>query len=158
MNYYEEVVDGETLLRYPPSPQHELICERLHAWVDASLTSITTTRLLEIRAPIELRPGTIVRPDLTLITATTGKAWLIAEVVDSDDHRADTVVKKNLYEEIRLPRLWMVDPRYDNVEVYHGSPYGMALRHILAGRERLTESLIPQLDVIIRDLFADPVG
>lgn len=157
MNYYEEVVDGETLLRYPPSPRHELICERLHAWVDASLAGITTTRLLEIRAPIELRPGTIVRPDLTLITATTGKAWLIAEVVDSDDHRADTVVKKNLYEEIRLPRLWMVDPRYDNVEVYHGSPYGMALRHILAGRERLTESLIPQLDVIIRDLFADPV-
>lgn len=155
MNYYEEVVDGETLLRYPPGPRHELICERLHALVAEALAGVATCRLLDLRAPIELRPGTIVRPDLTLITAATGKAWLIAEVVDSEDHRADTVVKKNLYEETRLPRLWMVDPRYDNVEVYHGSPYGMALRCILAGRERLTEALLPRLGVTIRDLFAD---
>ncbi|MCX8156948.1 MAG: Uma2 family endonuclease [Verrucomicrobiae bacterium] len=155
MNYYEEVVDGETLLRYPPGPRHELICERLHALVAEALEGVTTSRLLEVRAPIELRPGTIVRPDITLVTSATGKAWLIAEVVDSDDHRADTVVKKNVYEEARLPRLWMVDPRYDNVEVYHGSPYGMALRHILAGRERLTEALLPKLGITIRDLFAD---
>ncbi|WCJ59743.1 Uma2 family endonuclease [Fontisphaera persica] len=155
MNYYEEVVDGETLLRYPPGPRHELICERLHALVADALVGVTTSRLLEVRAPIELRPGTIVRPDITLIATATGKAWLIAEVVDSEDHRADTVVKKSLYEETRLPRLWMVDPRYDNVEVYHGSPYGMALRGILAGRERLTEALLPKLGVTIRDLFAD---
>jgi hypothetical protein len=155
MNYYEEVVDGETLLRYPPGPRHELICERLHGLVADALVGVTTSRLLEVRAPIELRPGTIVRPDITLIATATGKAWLIAEVVDSEDHRADTVVKKSLYEETRLPRLWMVDPRYDNVEVYHGSPYGMALRGILAGRERLTEALLPKLGVTIRDLFAD---
>lgn len=155
MNYYEEVVDGETLFRFPPGRRHEIICVRLHELLAVALAGVATSRLLEIRAPVELRPGTIVRPDLTIIATATKKAWLIAEVVDSEDHRADTVVKKNVYEETRLPRLWMVDPRYDNVEVYHGSPYGMALRCILAGRERLTETLLPKLEVTIRDLFAD---
>ena len=35
----------------------------------------------------------------------------------------------------------MVDPRYDNVEVYHGTQYGLTLKRVLAVRELLTESL-----------------
>ena len=63
-------------------------------------------------------------------------------------------MKKQLYEEIRLPRLWMVDPRYDNVEVYHSLEYGLALKGILAGRDVLTEKLLPEFQYIIADLFA----
>ena len=79
---------------------------------------------------------------------------LIAEVVDTVDHHADTVMKKAVYEDVRLPRLWMVDPRYDNVEVYHGSPYGLALQRILANRDLLTETLLPELSLGMVDLFA----
>lgn len=48
----------------------------------------------------------------------------------------------------------MIDPRYDNVEVYHGSEYGLMLKGILAGRESLTEKLIPEFQIIIATLFA----
>ena len=58
----------------------------------------------------------VVRPDLALVTAATGKAWLVAEIIDSADHRPDTVLKKAIYEDFKVPRVWMVDPRYDNVE------------------------------------------
>ena len=68
------------------------------------------------------------------MTVATGKLWLAAEIVNSEDHRADTFIKKQIYEEIRLPRLWMIDPRYDNVEVYHSGEYGLVLKSILAGR------------------------
>ena len=27
-------------------------------------------------------------------------------------------MKKQIYEDLNLPRLWMIDPRYNNVEVY----------------------------------------
>jgi Uma2 family endonuclease len=90
-----------------------------------------------------------------LLTAATSKPWLVAEVIDSHDHRTDTVVKKSIYEELRLPRLWMVDPRYDNVEIYHASAYGLALKHILAGRDLLTEKLLPGFEISLAELFSE---
>ena len=69
------------------------------------------------------------------------------------DHHPDTVVKKHLYEESRLPRLWMIDPRYDNLEIYHASKHGLILKSILAGREVLTEKLLPDLHLTVRELF-----
>jgi len=94
-----------------------------------------------------------VRPDLALVTKANGKLWLAAEIVSSDDHRTDTVIKKQIYEEVKLPRLWMIDPRYDNVEVYHASEYGMLLKAMLAGREILSEKLLPEFELSIEALF-----
>lgn len=150
---YEEIIDGETLLRLPPGARHEQICSRLHARVSASLVSVATTRLLERRSAVQLKAGTLVRPDLALLTVATGKPWLVTEIISSDDHRTDTVVKKQIYEDLNVPRLWMIDPRYDNVEVYHGSQYGLMLKGILAGREVLTEQLLPAFNLAIAELF-----
>ena len=50
----------------------------------------------------------------------------------------------------------MVDLRYDNVEVYHATEYGLKLVHILAGREALVERLLPYLRLGVRELFAPP--
>jgi Uma2 family endonuclease len=150
---YEEIVEGETLLRLPPGARHEAICSKLHGLVAAAVNTVPTTRLLERRSSVQLSSGTEVRPDLALVAAATGKIWLAAEVISSDDHRTDTVMKKQIYEELNIPRLWMIDPRYDNVEVYHGTQYGLMLKGILAGRETLTEQLLPALQVTITELF-----
>lgn len=152
---YEEILRGESLWRHPPGSRHEIIAERLHSFVSVCAATGLTTRLLPPRSVVQICPGTLLRPDLALVTAATGKAWLIAEVVDNVDHHADTVVKKAVYEDVRLPRLWMVDPRYDNVEVYHGSPYGLALHRILSNRELLTEALLPGLSLGMVELFGD---
>jgi len=151
---YEEIIEGETFLRLPPGARHEKICAILHARVAAALASISASRLLAPRSIVQLGPGTMLRPDLALLTAATGKLWLAAEIVSSDDHRMDTVVKKTLYEQINLPRLWMIDPRYDNMEIYHGTPYGLALKKILAGREIVTEALLPEFQLTVAELFA----
>jgi Uma2 family endonuclease len=150
---YEEILEGETLVRSAPGPRHETICQRLHERVTASLQNNVATKILAARSIIQISPGTMVRPDLALVTAATGKAWLVAEIVDSRDHRADTVLKKQIYEDLNLPRLWMIDPRYDNVEIYHGTPHGLALQKILAGRELVRESLLPQLALTVNELF-----
>lgn len=152
---YAELLDGATLVRRPPGERHELICARLHKWVHAGMANLASTRLLAPRSAVTLSPQTSLRPDLALITTATGKLWLAAEVVSSDDHRTDTVLKKQLYEEARLPRLWMIDPRYDNVEVYHGTPYGLSLKGILGTRETLTEPLLPEFELSIAELFAN---
>jgi Uma2 family endonuclease len=151
---YEEILDGAVLARLAPGPRHELICSRLHAVIKASVSNMPSTRLLEPRAQISVSNNTSLRPDLALVTAANGKLWLAAEIVSSNDHRADTVVKKQIYEDIKVPRLWMIDPRYDNVEVYYASEYGLKLKGILAGRELLTESLLPEFQLAVADLFS----
>jgi Uma2 family endonuclease len=155
---YEEILHGESLLRSPPDPRHELICRRLHRQVASVVGQLSSTRLLEPRSVVRLSPGTLVRPDLALMTTATGKVWLVAEIIDAQDHHADTVLKKQLYEDINLPRLWMLDPRYDNVEIYHGGPYGLALNRMLAHLETLDEPLLPGLRTTVQALFSSELS
>ena len=152
---YEEIIHGESIFRPPPGARHERICLRLHSLLAASLLQMTATRLLSARSIVQLTTGTLLRPDLSLVTTATGKAWLFAEIINSEDHRADTVIKKSLYEELNVPRLWMIDARYDNLEIYHGTPHGLALKGILAGRERMDERLLPDLTFPVAELFVD---
>ena len=150
---YEEIIEGVALHRSPPPPRHEAICDRLHAQVASSLAGNAAARLLAPRSLVQVSAGSLLRPDLALVTAATGKLWLVAEIVSSVDHRWDTVTKKQLYEDQKIPRLWMIDPRYDNVEIYHGSQYGLALKQILANREMLVESALPNFRIAMMDLF-----
>ena len=46
--------------------------------------------------------------------------------------------------------------RYDNIEVYHGSPYGLMLKAMLAGSEILAEDLLPEFQLTVADLFKMP--
>lgn len=151
---YEEIIHGETLVRSAPGTRHEKICSFLHARIADGLAPNSPARLLSPRSLVQLSAGVMLRPDLAVVTAATGKIWLAVEIVDSHDHRPDTVLKKGLYEQFSLPRLWMVDPRYDNVELYHGTTYGLALKGILAGRESLQEPLLPAFNLTVNELFA----
>lgn len=152
---YEEILDGGSIIRPAPGERHELVCRRLHDLITASVANLTGARLLPPRTRVQLAHHTLVCPDLALVTTATGKLWLAAEIVSREDHRVDTVIKKEIYETTRLPRLWMVDPRYDNVEVYHATQYGLVLQGILAGTETLAEKLLPEFQLTIAELFAD---
>ena len=120
----------------------------------AGMGGLACAQLLPPRTQIQVNRTTTICPDLALVLTATGKLFLAVEIVDRDDHRTDTVVKKEIYEHARVPRLWMVDPRYDNVEIYHSFEFGLQLKGILAGSEILAEKLIPQFQVTVTDLFA----
>jgi Uma2 family endonuclease len=151
---FQEILDGRVWHRPPPGRRHEDILARLHRTVDRCLGPASPARLLPPRTTISFSPRLLLCPDLALVTAAHGKLWLAAEVIDANDHRPDTVHKKNLYEEMGLPRLWMVDPRYDHIEVYHGGPHGLALQGMLVGRQVLSEKLLPGLHLVVAELFA----
>jgi Uma2 family endonuclease len=151
---YEEILDGATLPRSAPGDRHEQICARLHRELAACVNGLASTQLLPPRAQVQVSRTTTLCPDLALVTAASGRLFLAVEIVSRDDHHADTVVKKELYEKIRVPRLWMVDPRYDNVEIYHSFEFGLQLKGILAGSEVLSDKLIPQFQMAVARLFA----
>jgi len=151
---YDEMLNGGTLPRSAPGDLHEKICARLHQEMAASVAGLATARLLPPRSEVQLSRTTRLCPDLALVAAATGKLFLAVEVISREDHRADTVIKKEIYEQHRVPRLWMVDPRYDNVEVYHGMEFGLKLNGIFAGREVLSEKLVPQFRMTVAEIFA----
>ncbi len=151
---YEEILDGATLPRSAPGDRHEKICERLHRELAAGVAGLTGTQLLAPRTKVQITRTTAICPDLALVMAATGRLFLAVEIISRDDHHADTVVKKEIYEHIRVPRLWMVDPRYDNVEIYHSLEWGLVLKGILAGGEVLSEKLVPQFQLTVAELFA----
>ena len=153
---YEEILGGIPHGRPAPGARHEVICQRLHQIVHASVANLRSTRLLPPRSAVEISRHDKVCPDLALVAAATGKLWLAAEIVSTEDHRTDTVVKKQIYEEVKIPRLWMIDPRYDNVEVYHSNEYGLILKGILAAHEVLAEKLLPEFQLTIAELFHTP--
>jgi Uma2 family endonuclease len=153
---YEELIGGEWLLRLPPRPSHEAILDRLHAAVGRCLATLRSSTLLPPRSQVSLGDQNRFRPDLSLVATATGKLWLAVEIINQEDHHADTVLKKTVYEELRLPRLWIVDPRYENVEVYHGTPHGLALRETLMVKETLAEPLLPGFAIPVTDLFSSP--
>ena len=113
----EELISGEPHLRPAPAAPHELLCNRLHAWVRAALPLNSALCLPPRRTPFALCTGDRVCPDLALTHADDGRLYLAVEVLQPGDHHCDTVVKKELYLEQLLPRLWIVDSRYHNVEV-----------------------------------------
>src|SRR5687768_6335456 len=125
---YEEIFDGESIIRHPPSSRHEEICDRLHTHVAAIIEKFPSAILLARRSVIQIGPGSILRPDLAVVTRANNRLLLVAEIIVSGDHKNDTVIKKTIYEDSKIPRLWMIDARYDNVEVYVADSYGLTLK------------------------------
>ena len=150
---YEEQLDGQTVLRSSPSSSHEILCDRIQRRLDATLSPNSTLKLLPRRSPLQLSPKTKVRPDLALVKTSEQRPYLFVEILLPGDHTADTVLKKNLYQIFRLPRLWIVDPRYGNVEVYATGNYGFRLETILAHRELLSDPLLPAFQCSMKELF-----
>jgi Uma2 family endonuclease len=156
---YEEVIQGETVQRRSPPLPHEILVGRLHAIVARALPSDTGLKLLPPRASLQLADDCILRPDLTVVRTAPepvgpARLYLVAEVLFPGDHHLDTVIKKELWSGLRLPRLWMVDPRYLNVEVYGLGEYGFTLTDILAHHHRLTDPQLPGLGCSMDELFA----
>lgn len=154
---YEELIEGELYFRYGPSETHEMVCARLYEQINLAIKAESAVRLLPIRSEVKYDSKTILRPDITLVTKAGSKIWLIAEIIDADDHHTDTVVKKSLYEEKKLPRLWMVDIRYQNVEIYHQTAYGFALQRMYINKEVLTDVALPGFELPVYKLFEKEV-
>lgn len=159
---YDEIINGQRIHRRPPSDRHEVLVARLHQLVEKFLPLNSTLRLLAARSTLNLEGQSLLRPDLALIrveprteaTPRPVKLYLVAEVLDPGDHHGDTVIKKQLWTDGRLPRLWMVDPRYLNVEIYGCVEHGFSLIDILANQQTLTDPYLPGLNCSMHELFA----
>lgn len=159
---YEELIDGEVQKRRALTAEHERLVERLHDRVRESLSPNSTLQVLPPRSALQLNEQCTLCPDLAIVRIPPPseeephpQLYLVAEVLHAGDHHVDTVVKKQVWSDRRLPRLWMVDPRYRNVEVYGCGEYGFTLLNILANHDKLTDPFLPDFAFPMSDLFVE---
>ena len=156
---YAEKLAGETYFRVGPGVPHEALCDRLAAALELALPLNSTWKILPRRSALRLSSRDDLRPDVTLVRTNPADATaapqptLCVEVLLPGDHHPDTVIKKSIYQDARLPTLWLVDPRYLNVEVYRTGELGFRLEAILANHEALTNPHLPGLALSMHDLF-----
>lgn len=83
-------------------------------------------------------------------TMIDGVPVLAVEILSPSDTQEDVTQKINLYIEVGVNVVWMVDPRFKTVTVYRGDvePQLFNITHILADQPSM-----PGLSVAVKDLF-----
>lgn len=159
-----EVVYGELLVSPSPAMRHQVVLGRLYALIYAYLERARVGRVLF--SPADITWGSdadiLVQPDLFVIAESDvaktkwddlRSFWLFAEVLSPSTARYDRFTKRRLYQEMKVPLYWVVNPAAGNVEVWTPDSQTPRFEH-----ERLVwhpTAAVEPLSIELSLLFAD---
>lgn len=122
-----ETVHGELLVTPAPKLWHQEIVMRLSHDLLAFVRDQGVGLVLTSPADISWSDDTLVQPDIfvadleearTLDWANVKTLLLVIEVLSPSTARYDRFTKRRLYQEVRIPEYWIVDPEKRAVEVW----------------------------------------
>jgi len=122
-----ETVHGELLVTPAPRPWHQEVVDRVRDRLKAYLAHQPGWHLFS--APADISPATdvLVQPDLFVVPIAQARTleWaqlrhleLAVEVLSPATARADRFTKRRLYQEMRVPAYWIVEPDEHLIEVW----------------------------------------
>ena len=125
---FYELVNGYVLQKSTPKPYHQLVSMNL-CWVLGNY--LRTKKIGELfAAPIDVFLDNLnaVQPDLVFISTDKqnmitndgiiGIPDLMVEIISPSSVIRDRVDKKNLYERLNVKEYWIIDPQYQDIDVY----------------------------------------
>jgi Uma2 family endonuclease len=116
-----ELIGRELLVTPAPGSVHQIAVTEFWSTLNAFLERRPLGIVMLSPADLELRPGTIVQPDLFVVPADTGMAgqllaWsdikrltLAVEVLSPSSARTDRVEKRDFYMDSAVDEYWIVD-------------------------------------------------
>ncbi|OLB14611.1 MAG: hypothetical protein AUH07_04540 [Gemmatimonadetes bacterium 13_2_20CM_70_9] len=122
-----ETVHGELLVTPAPRAWHQVVLVRLSQALSRYLERNPVGQLLYSPADISWSPDILVQPDLFVVPWEEIRplAWerikhllLVVEILSPTTARADRFTKRRLYQEVRIPAYWIVDPDEHVVELW----------------------------------------
>lgn len=146
--YQREIIGGSLIVSAAPFGRHQRVATRLIA----TLVAVETPDTMVLCAPCDWRlpTGDSVQPDLLVIhrrdfqpdgpVPASAIPLLVVEVLSPSNADHDRLMKRALYETLRVPAYWMVDP---------GRPSLLALR--LAADHYETEAEVVGEDGFVTD-------
>jgi len=123
-----ETVHGELLVTPAPRMWHQIVVERLRDVLRAYLQGRPEWQVFATASDISWgTPDVLVQPDLFVVPTAEVRTldWsrlrgleLAVEVLSPSTARADRFTKRRLYQEMRVPAYWLVEPDEHFVEVW----------------------------------------
>ena len=122
-----ETVHGELLVTPAPKLWHQEIVGRLYESLRTSVRAHGGGHVFVSPADVSWTDDTLVQPDVfvadleearTLDWANVKTLLLVVEVLSPSTARYDRFTKRRLYQEVRIPEYWIVDPDGRAVEIW----------------------------------------
>ena len=125
---YYELINGYLMKKSAPRPQHQRISMKLSRAIANYLFENKKGEIFASPIDVFLDDLNAVQPDLVFIP-TENKAMitdggiigipdLMIEIISPSSVIRDRVDKKNLYEKLNVKEYWIIDPQYQDIEIY----------------------------------------
>ncbi len=122
-----ETVHGELLVTPAPRAWHQEIVARIFLRLHEYVKPRQLGHVMMSPADISWALDTLVQPDVFVVDLAEARTldWsrmrhllLAVEVLSPSSARADRFTKRRLYQEVRVPTYWVVDPDQCHIEVW----------------------------------------
>lgn len=163
-----ELIKGKIFKMSPaPSKKHQLVLGELHVIFHNTFKKHKCTVFFapfDVRLPIynNGETNTVVQPDLCVVCdeskldekGCNGVPDIIVEVLSPSNSKHDLQVKFDLYEEVKVPEYWIVNPQEKFVTVYYFENDKYVGSKPFIDDEQLIESKhLPALKVSVGAIF-----
>jgi Uma2 family endonuclease len=125
---YYELINGYIMKKSAPRPQHQNISMNLSIQLGTFIKTSGLGKLFAAPIDVFLNDINAVQPDLVFVAKENlelvtddgimGIPDLVIEIISPSSVLRDRVDKKNLYERLNVKEYWIIDPQYQDVEIY----------------------------------------
>ena len=156
-----EIIGGDLVIQGAPRPRHQgvvlAIASWLHAWAQAHGGYVAVGPIgVQLDPEHSVRPDVVfVRAEHTHLIAEDGLYFgpdLVVEVASPGTRSLDLVEKRAVYEGLRVPEYWVVDPDAGQVLVHRLGEGGYGPPQTLEGDATLTPAATPGLESAVAAL------
>ncbi len=123
-----ELINGYIMKKSAPRPQHQNISMNLSIQLGSFIKEKKLGKLFAAPIDVFLDSYNAVQPDLVFVSSENqgiitndgivGIPDLVIEIISPSSVIRDRVDKKNLYEKLNIKEYWIIDPQYQDIEVY----------------------------------------
>jgi Uma2 family endonuclease len=160
-----EILDGDHSVSPAPTPSHQAVSGALYArlWLFARQHGLG--RVYAAPLDVLFSVHDIAQPDLVFISSerariigdknVQGAPDLVVEVLSPSTRWNDEDFKLGLYERSGVREYWLVDPDRREVRIFRraGAGFDLAAELSAASDESLSTTLLPGLEIPVREIF-----
>jgi Uma2 family endonuclease len=127
-NYFYELIEGEMIRRSAPSTLHQRISGKIYFALETINRSKKLGEIISAPFDVFFDEYNQTQPDLLFISNQNrhilneefakGTPDFIVEIISPTSVLRDRIDKKNLYERMGVQEFWLIDPQYEEIEVF----------------------------------------
>jgi len=160
-----EILDGELFVVPAPNTRHQRISKRLEIALIRQVEENGLGEVLDAPYDVLLSEENVVQPDIMFVRKERyaiigelnihGAPDLVIEILSPGTRTKDLEIKRKTYAGRGVQEYWIVDPEDATIEVLAWSESGYVSTGCYDASQRLSSPLLPELNLPLREIFAE---